>query len=339
MNGRGRLHLAVGLVGIALIGAFVASPNSQSEAPEKIEILSLQRQPTAPIPAASRLKGSEPLPLEIQIPRTGLRVLARNSEFALMLYPCRDPRRRYGSELYLQGLLIRVFENGELIGNQRALLEREASQAGNGSVATIMAVVPRRATDVQGPICGQFASLYASRYNELSAAVRVPPPGPADLAPLGITAELIERPAGVEGARFAEEMVRSDAARLGIRVEIWESSEAPIGVRESSPNELRRVIVYYDVGQAAARRGQVCRVLAPNGGLRHALEVITYRQCAMRLGLQPASEPPVGILIGPVSHYVSEQSRWITCPAHGGCPELEAARRKQTNPSDHSARP
>ena len=332
-----RTQFAKSLVGFGVVTAFAACEISPAEPSENIEILGLQRQPSAPIPPASRLKDMEPLPLAIQIPRTGLRVLARNAEIALLVFPCRDRRRVfYASELYLEGNPIRQFDEGNLIGNPRALLEREANAPGKGNVAAIIAVVPRRYTDGLGlgPICTEFANRRTLARNEQSAAVQIPPPGPADLRPLGISAELIERAAGVESARFAEELVRSEAARLGLDAAIYESSEAPIGVRESSPNQFRRVIVYYDVGEPAERRGHVCRVEAPNGGLRYRLEVLAYRQCAMRLGIRPASEPPRGVLMGPVSHYVGEPRRWITCPAHGGCPELEAAIGNRTNEID-----
>jgi hypothetical protein len=315
--------------GVALIAILVAAllPGSQPDAKPLFAIVDIERRPMAAVEAGS-LPSQELVPLFIRLRRPHLAALARHAgTMAFDVYLCTHPNRRYyGNDLYLDGVRIRRFADGRLIGDARAAMDRAARAASKGEMATIVATVNRGELDDDGPMCGQFTnSAQTGPLLDLSTPARIPPPGPADMDRLGIVVALVPRPPGAEAARFAEQLVEAEAERLGLPGDIWDSYGAPIESRGTSPDQSRQVVIYYDPRQPSEKADQVCRVLAPRGGLRRAIAALAYRRCAAKLGLRPAPEPPAVVRVGPVSHLV-EGTGWVRCPSHGDCPELEAAR-------------
>lgn len=308
--------LALGFVAASLVAGVDTEP------PESFAIAEVVREATARTPAVSQLADRHPLRLAIKVRRPDLAILASEADkFTLEVFLCRQPNRTYyGSELYLDDVLIRrIGDDGEIIGDQRRLLQRQAGATARGDTATITAFVPRSETDGWQPVCAAFVA----GAHHISSIAQVPPPTAADLAALGIKFEVLARPAGVSADRFAVQLVRAEASRLGLPSKIAESDQMPIAIRASAPDKGGSILVYYDPRQERDRSGSACRVVSPRP-MTDPIEFLAYRRCAGLLGITPGPEPPSAAMITNIVTVVD--GKVIRCPSFHDCPELDRAR-------------
>jgi hypothetical protein len=118
----------------------------------------------------------------------------------------------------------------------------------------------------------------------------------AEFTRAGISADLVERPAGVSDEQFAQDLVDAEG------LQPWNGEQlshapgpASLGSKAVFSADGREIIVRYRSGPVQ-RSGRVCRLRLARGGMSTA-RWNAYRWCATALGLSlpQAPPPPIGV--------------------------------------------
>lgn len=119
-----------------------------------------------------------------------------------------------------------------------------------------------------------------------------------EFARMGIVAELVERPAGISDAAFAQQLIDGEGLQPWNGQQLNSApSEGRMGTKSVFSADGRVIIVKYVTGDMQ-RPGRVCRLRLARAGMSRALWN-AHRWCGSVFGLTLPQAPPPPIVTSP----------------------------------------
>lgn len=117
-----------------------------------------------------------------------------------------------------------------------------------------------------------------------------------DIARAGLIVELVERPAGISGEAFAQQLIDAEGLRPWNGHQLNFGPDHGRGSKAVFAADGRQIIVYYGP-EELSQPGRVCRLRASSGGLGNA-RWRAIRWCSAAFGIQLPETPPPPVVTG-----------------------------------------
>ena len=120
-----------------------------------------------------------------------------------------------------------------------------------------------------------------------------------DVAAAGLVADVLERPAGMADADFAQWLIDTEGLHPSNGTAIG-SDERDLSYKAIWANDGRNAVVYYLRAQDARVPGRICRIRA-NDGRWTSARWQAIRWCRAAFGLSTPASPPPPIVSAPAN--------------------------------------